>query len=188
MKNNWLYLLITMLFVACQGNVKPETKENKKSDSVKAGLTIDTAKQIIDTVALTASDTAYILKNKLIKDDIGDKQKEYNIQVFFTQKKWPKLTYKNAIGAELFLIGDLDGDGQPELLLRPEWFSSCWASVNLFSIKKNTWKLVKTGSMYFCSDAYPLGKRVIKTEKGYGLLTDSLSDDKFITLKKEIKF
>jgi hypothetical protein len=42
--------------------------------------------------------------------------------------------------------------------------------------------------MYFCSDKYPLAKRIVKTDNGYGLLTDSLTDDKFITLKKEIKF
>jgi hypothetical protein len=188
MKINWWYLLAAMLFIGCRGNVKSETKDDKIVDSVNAVLTIDTTKQVVDTIALTALDTAYVLKNKLIKDDIGDKHQEYNIQVFFAQKKWPTLNYKNAIGVELFLVGDLDGDGLPELLLRPEWFSSCWASINLFSLKNNTWKLIKTGSMYFCSDAYPLEKRVIKTEKGYGLLTDSLSDDKFITLKKEIKF
>ena len=143
---------------------------------------------MIDTISLTATDTAFIVKNKSIKDDIGDKQKDYVIKIFFTRENWPMLAYHNAIGADLFLTGDLDGDDQPELLLRPEWFSSCWASVNLFSLKNNSWKLIKKGSMYFCSDKYPLAKRVIKTDKGYGLLTDSLADDKFITLKKEIRF
>ena len=98
------------------------------------------------------------------------------------------MIHKQAIGADLFLVDDLDGDGKPELLLRPDWFSSCWASLNLYSMKNGNWKLIKKDSMYFCSDEYPLSKRVIKTEKGYALLTDSLADDKFITLKKEIKF
>jgi hypothetical protein len=188
MKSFCFYVVPIMLLTACQSKVTPNNPEKQLSDSLKAKLTIDTVKQMIDTISLTATDTAFVVKNKLIKDDIGDKQKEYVIDIYFSNKSWPKLTYKSAIGADLFLTGDLNGDGQPELLLRPEWFSSCWASVNLFSLKNSKWNLVKTGSMYFCSDQYPLGKRVLKTDQGYALLTDSLADDKFITLKKQIKF
>jgi hypothetical protein len=188
MSKFWIYLVIVTLLIACKGNVKTDEEVHEKSDSVKAYIKIDTTTQAIDTILLAVNDTAFVVKNKLIADDIGDKQKEYTINIHFSNRKLPILTYKNAIGADLFLNGDLDGDGQPELLLRPEWFSSCWASINVFSLKNNSWKLIKKGSMYFCSDQYPLNKRVIKTEKGWGLLTDSLADDKFITLKKEIKF
>lgn len=176
-----MFGIFAILIAACQGKIATQNEQHVTTK-------IDTSKQVIDTIALTKSDTAFVLKNKLIKDDIGDKQKEYIISISFTDRDWPKLTYHNAIGAELFLPGDLDGDGLPELLLRPEWFSSCWASINLFSLKNKEWKLIKSGSMYFCSDAYPLAKRVLKTDKGFGLLTDSLTEDKFITLKKEIKF
>lgn len=187
MKNIGFYLIIIVLFTACnRGNQR--AKANTPADSVKAGFTVDYAKQVVDTLLLNDVDTAFIVKNKPIEDDMGDKQKNYIIHVYFNNKKWPALIFKNALGADLVLVGDLDGDTQTELLLRPEWFSSCWASVNLFSLKNNTWNLVKDGSMYFCSDEYPLSKRVVKTDTGYGLLTDSLADDKFITLKKTIKF
>lgn len=182
-----IYLLSIILLSACRGEVKTEEKKDGKIGAAHK-IEVDTVKQMVDTIFLTKTDTAFVVKNKLIPDDMGDKQKEYSIKIFFTPKTWPTLTYKSAIGADLFLTGDLDGDGLPELLLRPEWFSSCWASINLFTLKNNSWKLLKKGSMYFCSDEYPLGKRIIKTDKGYGLLTDSLADDKFITLKKEIKF
>jgi hypothetical protein len=188
MKKCWIYLVVIAVLAACKGNVKTEEKAEKQLDSTKAKMMVDTTKQVVDTILLSKTDTAFVVKNKLIKDDIGDKQKQYIIHLFFTNKHWPILIYKNAIGADVALAGDLNGDNQPELLLRPEWFSSCWSSVNLFSLKNNEWKLVKKGSMYFCSDKYPLAKRIVKTDKGYGLLTDSLTDDKFITLKKEIKF
>ncbi len=188
MKKYCLYLIAITLLISCKGNVKRVDKTLQKTDSLTWDYGIDTTKQAVDTLVLALNDTAFVVKNKLINDDIGDRQKEYRIDITFTNKKWPKLSYKSAIGAELALAGDLDGDQEQELLLRPEWFSSCWASVNLFSLKNKKWKLIKKGSMYFCSDQYPLNKRIIKTEKGWGLLTDSLADDKFITLKNEIRF
>jgi len=187
MKNIGFYLVVVILLNACTGSNQDE-KAPTTTDSIKARFTVDYAMQQVDTLLLDAIDTAFVIKNKPIVDDMGDKQKDYIINIYFSNKKWPVLTFKNAIGADLALAGDLDGDTQPELLLRPEWFSSCWASINLFSLKNNTWNLVKDGSMYFCADEYPLSKRVVKTDAGYGLLTDSLTDDKFITLKKAIKF
>ncbi len=182
-----IYLVTLVLLTACNSK---QTAKNATATAATtpSGFTIDYGKQEVDTILLSKTDLAFVVKNKAIKDDMGDKQKDYTIQVYFTNLKWPKLSFKNAIGADLALAGDLDGDHQTELLLRPEWFSSCWSTVNLFSLKNNAWKLVKNGSMYFCSDQYPLSKRVVKTASGYGLLTDSLTDDKFITLKKTIKF
>ncbi len=185
MNKHWIYVVAIALISACQGKGKTEEKID---NSVKAKITVDHTMQMIDTILLSGTDTAFLVKNKPVKDDMGDKQKDYIVHIYFTNTNWPQLTYKNALGADLFLTGDLDGDQQPELLLRPEWFSSCWASINLFSLKGNMWQPVKSGNMYFCADKYPLAKRIIKTEKGYGLLTDSLTHDKFITIKKEIKF
>ena len=183
-----IYLGALMLLMACNNNKQSVNNAANTADTTKTGFTVDNSKQEVDTVVLSKTDSAFVVKNKAIKDDMGDKQKDYTIQVYFTNLTWPKLSFKNAIGADLALAGDLDGDHLPELLLRPEWFSSCWSTVNLFSLKNNSWKMIKSGSMYFCSDQYPLSKRVVKTDAGYGLLTDSLTDDKFITLKKTIKF
>lgn len=187
---NWLcFVVIALLFVACNSETKKEvyTKQDSNANNI-GSIWVKQKDGIVDTVLLNKTDTAFVIKPKPIADDIGDKRKEYITYVYFSGNKFPILTHKNAIGADLFLAEDLDADGKPELLLRPDWFSSCWASINLYSIKNGSWKLIKQGSMYFCSDEYPLSKRIIKTEKGYGLLTDSLTDDKFITLKKEIKF
>jgi len=185
MNKLWIYVVTIALISACQG--KGNTDE-KIDNSAKATIAIDHTLQMIDTIMLSGTDTAFLVKNKPIKDDMGDKQRHYIVDIYFSNINWPKLTYKNALGADLFLTGDLNGDQQPELLLRPEWFSSCWANINLFSLKGNTWQTIKSGNMYFCADKYPLAKRIIKTEQGYGLLTDSLTNDKFITIKKEIKF
>jgi hypothetical protein len=188
MNRFYIYLITIVLFASCKGGNKEQLQLHDSLKTSKKLFDVDFAKQQVDTVLLSKNDTAFVLKNKLVADDIGDKYKDYIIKVYFKNKKWPVLIFKNAIGADLAIIDDLNGDGQPEILLKPDWFSSCWASVNLFSLKNNTWKLIKSGSMYFCSDQYPLDKRVVKTENGYGLLTDSLTEDKFITLKKTIKF
>ena len=186
---SWLCFVAIILLSACNAEVKNETNDQILPDTESIGSVWVNAKDgIIDTVLINKTDTAFIVKPKPIADDIGDKKKEYITYVYFTNKKFPVLAHKDAIGADVFLGNDLDGDGIPELLLRPEWFSSCWASLNLYSVKNKKWKLIKKGSMYFCSDQYPLSKRIIKTTDGFAMLTDSLADDKFITLKKEIKF
>jgi hypothetical protein len=193
MKRPWIYLVLTICIASCEHKAKTRKEENpakfqtfegKKSPSDVVLI----AEHVEDTLVLNNKDTAVIMKSPLIKDDMGDKRPIYPIYIKFSNKNWPVLLYQNAIGADIYIVGDLDGDHVPEVLLRPEWFSSCWASVNLFSLKNKKWNLVKKGSMYFCSDQYPLSKRIIKTEKGWSLLVDSLADDKFITLKKEIRF
>jgi hypothetical protein len=193
MKSLWIYLVFVVVVLSCQQKAKTaiavepskyETFIGKKSPSDIALI----ADHVVDTLKLNNGDTVFVLKSPVIKDDIGDKRPEYPIYLKFSNKEWPVLLYKNAIGAEIYILNDLDGDLVPEVLLRPTWFSSCWASINLFSLKNKKWKLIKKGSMYFCSDKYPLNKRIVKTEKGWGLLTDSLAEDRFITLKKEIRF
>ncbi len=188
MKQLWIYLFAIIFIIACRQEIKSEKVTIDTASAKQFGSIWVKKGWLIDTVIVGVNDTAFVSKQEPIKDDIGDKRNEYLITVAFWNKTWPLLNFKNAIGAELYLVGDLDGDKSPELLLRPEWFSSCWTSVNLYSLKGNKWELIKNGSMYFCSDKYPLSKRIIKSGNGYSLLTDSLTEDKFITLKKEIKF
>lgn len=149
---------------------------------------VDADSTLVDTLLISAKDTAFVIKPKVAQNPTLQDKKVFEINVLFSNKKWPALNFKQAIGAAIYLVKDLDGDNQPELLLRPEWFSSCWASINLFSIKENNWKMVKNGSMYFCADEYPLAKRIEQKDNRYYLLTDSLVDDKFVINKKEIKF
>ena len=171
-----------MMMLACQN------KGTKKVEVTSKTFVMDAEKQQLDTVVLGEKDTAIIVKDKLDTGDTGGKKQRYEINIMFSNKKWPTLKFSEAIGADLFVVGDIDGDQKPELLLRPEWFSSCWASINLFSLKEGAWKLVKKGSMYFCADEYPLSKRIEKQNDKYYLLTDSLADDQFVIQKKEIKF
>lgn len=178
----FVVVLLCAILAACQSRQIQEVEVNTKT------FRLDDEKQEVDTAIISKKDTAFIVKEKLKKGDVGGNKEVYEINILFSNKKWPTLTYKNAIGADLYLVGDINGDNQPELLLRPEWFSSCWASINLFSIKDNAWQLVKTGSMYYCADEYPLAKRIEKQNDKYYLLTDSLTDDKFTINKKEIEF
>lgn len=171
-----------MILLACQ------SKEAKKVAVTSKTFIMDTEKQQLDTIILGKKDTAIIVKDKLDTADIGAKKQRYEINIMFSNKKWPTLKFSEAIGADLYMVGDIDGDDKPELLLRPEWFSSCWASINLFSLKEGAWKLIRKGSMYFCADEYPLSKRIEKQNDKYYLLVDTLADDQFVIQKKEIKF
>lgn len=182
MKNCCFLLLSVTVLLACQN------KETKKMAVTSKTFVMDADKQQLDTVILGQKDTAIIIKDKLDTADTGGQKERYEINIMFSNKKWPTLKFSNAIGADLFVVDDIDGDKKPELLLRPEWFSSCWASINLFSLKEGAWKLVKKGSMYFCANEYPLSRRIEKQDDKYYLLTDTLADDQFVIQKKEIKF
>lgn len=182
MKRYCFLLLLATVFVACRN------KETKQVTVKTKTFMVDADTALVDTVLLSENDTAFVIKPKLAQDPTLQEKKAFEINVLFSNKKWPSLNFKQAIGADIYLVKDLNDDGKPELLLRPEWFSSCWASINLFSIKDNAWHLVKKGSMYFCADEYPLAKRIEEKNKKHYLLTDSLADDKFIINKNEIKF
>ncbi|WP_343533710.1 hypothetical protein [Pedobacter sp.] len=182
MKNCGLLFLTVMILFACQN------KRTNKVEVTSKTFIMDSEKQELDTVILGEKDTAIIVKDKLDTDDTGGKKDRYEINIMFANKKWPTLKFSEAIGADLYVVDDIDGDHKPELLLRPEWFSSCWSSINLFSLKEGAWKIVKKGSMYFCADEYPLSKRIEKHHDKYYLLTDSLADDQFVIQKQEIKF
>lgn len=175
-------LLLASVLIACSN------KKTKKVEVNTQTFMVDSDTTLVDTLLLGKNDTAFVIKPKVEQDSMLQEKKVFEVNIMFSNKKWPILNFKEAIGADLYLLGDLNGDDKPELLLRPEWFSSCWASINLFSIKDNNWKLVKKGSMYFCADEYPLAKRIEEKNDKYYLLTDSLADDQFVINKNEIKF
>lgn len=179
-------LMLAVIALACRS--KETKKEIKDVDVQTKTFMVDADTVLVDTLLINERDTAFVIKPKVAQDPTLQEKKEFEINVLFSNKKWPTLNFKQAIGADLYLVKDLDGDDEPELLLRPEWFSSCWASINLFSLKDNAWKLIKKGSMYYCADEYPLSKRIEENEDRYYLLTDSLADDNFIINKNEIKF
>ncbi|SOD20539.1 hypothetical protein SAMN06297358_4264 [Pedobacter xixiisoli] len=182
MKRYCFLLLLVGVMFACRNGETKEVEVSTKTFRMDADTTL------VDTLLLSEKDTAFVIKPKVAQDPTLQEKKVFEINVLFSNKKWPALNFKQAIGADIYLVKDLDGDNQPELLLRPEWFSSCWASINLFSMKDNTWKMLKKGSMYFCADEYPLAKRIEEKNNKYYLLTDSLADDQFIINKNEIKF
>jgi hypothetical protein len=68
--------------------------------------------------------------------------------------------------------GDLDDDGMCELYFVPDWFTSNWTGLNIYSLKQNKWILLGQGSIRrdapeMESDLYtPYEKRIIK-HKGY---------------------
>ncbi len=182
MKRYCFLLLLASIILACRNGETKEVEVKTKT------FMVNSDNVLIDTVFISEKDTAFVIKPKVEQDPTLQEKKVFEVNIMFSNKKWPTLNFKQAIGADLYLVGDLNGDNTPELLLRPEWFSSCWASINLFSVKDNAWKMVKSGSMYFCADEYPLAKRIEEKDNRYYLLTDSLVDDKFIINKKEIKF
>ncbi|WP_461788374.1 hypothetical protein [Pedobacter sp.] len=177
-----LLILIAIATISCRNKSVSEVSVTAKT------FVVDANKHTVDTLIINNNDTAFVVKNKVSDKDKGTESEVYEIHVMFSNKKWPVLHFKNAIGADLYVVEDLDGDDEPELLLRPEWFNSCWSSINLFSLKEGGWHLVKSGGMYFCADQHPLPARIEKQNEKYYLITDTIINEKFVVDGKEIEF
>ncbi len=179
------WCLLLLVIAACTSDQK--VSEHRTDSITPSKNTIEQSGKSTDTVWLSKTDTAFIIRPALGTDSMSCPEEPCRIRIRFSNQL-PDLEYPQAIGADLHLAGDLNGDGQPELLLRPEWFTSCWSAINVFSLKNGAWKKITTGSMYWCSDDLPLSKRVEKTGKGFALLCDSMADADFIVTRKLITF
>lgn len=177
-----LLILIGIVASGCRNKSVNEVAVTTKT------FVVDANKHTVDSLIMNNNDTAFVVKNKVADKDRGTQRAVYEIHVMFSNKQWPMLYFKNAIGADLYVAGDLNGDDEPELLLRPEWFNSCWSSINLFTLKDGNWKLTKSGGMYFCADQYPLPRRIEKLHGKSYLITDTIINEKFVVDRKEIEF
>jgi hypothetical protein len=182
MKTLSLLLLLAGLITACQH------KETKKVEVNTSTFMVDAEKHEVDSLLIGEKDTAFVVKNKVAPKDVGINRAIDEIHILFSNKNWPLLYFKHAVGANLFMAGDISGDEKPELLLQPRLVGKCWSSVNLYSLKNNAWQLLKTGGMYVCNDEYPLALRLEKTNNTYYLVTDTMVKEKIVIDKKEIRF
>lgn len=62
----------------------------------------------------------------------------------FSKAKFPAITHPNCIGGTPTNLGDLNEDGDDEIGLLPEWFTSCWMNYFVYTYRAGQWRpLVK---------------------------------------------
>lgn len=122
-------------------------------------------------------DTAFIYKPAAFYDDYifshctGD---SCDITIRFSCNI-PPIFYSQSLGGEIFALEDLNGDGNAEILLKPEWFIGSWTTITVYSFQQNKW--IKAGTVrVFTSEEenYSYAQRVRRINKH----TFSMTGDK----------
>ena len=71
------------------------------------------------------------------EEDIGDTSSCF---ILCSNNTIPPLKVDMCIGGNPVNLGDLNGDGADELGLLPDWWTSCWRSYFVYTLKTNRWK------------------------------------------------
>lgn len=151
---------------------------------------VEASTDLVDTLLLTPTDTAFVINPAPAPNanETNTSKAISELNILFSNKKWPSLKVQALTVKNMRMLTDLNADNQPTLILSLAGKDRCWGNVSVFGMKNSTWRLLEKGSLYFCKDKYPLDKRIEKMDDSLFLLTDSLSADKMIINKKEIKF
>ncbi len=189
-----LFLLLVGSF-SCQ----TETTAGKPISSTLDSLVDSTALMVsdyveeliypIDTVVLQdingdkINDTVFINEPSIIEAELSCRDEVCNTKFIFANAAIPSFSHEQALGGELANAGDLDDDGVCELYFVPDWFTSNWTGLNIYSLKQNKWILSGQGSIRrdapeMESDLYtPYGKRIIKHKAYFEILENVMDED-----------
>lgn len=154
----------------------------------KIVTSIEENKNAWDTVILgdlnkdKIDDTVFILAPETIEEELSCKDSVCRTIIVFSSKRFPVLIHEQALGGVLANAGDLDDDGMCELYFVPDWFTSNWTGLNIYSLKNDKWVLLGQGSVRrdvpeMENELYtPYEKRIIK-HKGYFEILENVMDE-----------
>ncbi len=117
----------------------PSKKYLKKSDKQ--------ATEEIDFNNDGKKEYAEIIKPIILENEMECKDGECITKIQFSDKSIPTIEIKNCIGGMLELEGDLDNDGNPEIGIVDDWFTSRWGRYIVYTLKNNIWKEFTTLSI-----------------------------------------
>jgi len=120
------------------------------------------------------------------KSDDGDlscKDSTCTTYFKFENDKYPSFSHEQALGGYLANVGDLNDDGICELCFVPDWFTSNWTGLNIYSLKNDKWILLGQGSVRrdvpeMENELYtPYEKRIIKHKGYFEILENVMNED-----------
>jgi hypothetical protein len=101
----------------------------------------------------------------------------------FAQDRYPAFSHEMALGGAIGNAGDLDDDGVCEIYFVPDWFTSAWTGLNIYSLKNGNWKHIATQDVRrednIVEDSLSLAydKRIIKHKGYFELVGNKIDDD-----------
>jgi len=76
------------------------------------------------------------------ENNFGECDGECECYLKFSNDKIPSIKLKSCIGGTPVNEGDLNDDGADEVGILPSWWTSCWRSYEVFTLRNNEWKFV----------------------------------------------
>ncbi|MBK6834890.1 MAG: hypothetical protein IPG89_11705 [Bacteroidetes bacterium] len=172
--NKIILFLLVFGILSCQ----TETTADKPLSSILDSLVDSTALLVsdsveeliypIDTVVLQdingdkINDTVFINEPSIIEAELSCRDEVCNTKFIFANTTIPSFSHEQALGGVLANAGDLDDDGMCELYFVPDWFTSNWTGLTIYSLKK-------TNGFYW--GKVQLGERFLIWKMNYTLLT-----------------
>ena len=130
---------------------------------------------INDTVIIISPVHAYPNPDGSSEGGCEDDSCLTQVQFSFTDSK---LLHSSALGFQTFFsTGDLNSDGISEFAFIPNWFQSCWQGLFVYSLKKDQWVKIGSGSVYACSDE-DFSRRITKIDNhSFKMISAQTNDD-----------
>lgn len=189
-----LFLLVIGIF-SCQNETTADKPIPLNSDSLfdsTALMVSDSVEELIypiDTIVLKdinddkINDTVFVNQPSIIEAELTCRDEVCKTEFIFANSSIPSFSHEQALGGVLANAGDLDNDGVCELYFVPDWFTSNWTGLNIYSLKENNWILLGQGSVRrdipeMKNDLYtPYEKRIIKHKDYFEVLENVMDED-----------
>lgn len=170
MKRNILLILVSLfLFFSCK-----QLSTKQASSSLKDGIDAVFGTGGTDTFKVGdldhdgQPDSVFMKKpitEGFVDPDEGMTECPGGCNVIFTfNGKIPSFTHQTSIGGVVMDAGDLNEDGISELLYAPDWISSCWGSLFVYSLQNGKWIVAGSVPVYTC-EVNDYQKRLNKIDK-----------------------
>ncbi len=191
---NILILSATIFLVACDNNEQEKPDANLTIDSstisLKANLSELRKTHIIEKYYIkgiadkNTTDTLFAYIPKTNDETMECIDSSCTTWFRFTDTQFPDFSQVQSLGGVLGNAGDLDDDGICELYFVADWFTSNWADLSIYSLKKNKWTRIASGSVRRNEGEeedslfLPYEKRIIKQSKGnFEILENVMIED-----------
>ena len=153
MKNYILLLALSLLLVQCKQE-KKEVIPHKKLTKKEKIQSVDTLligdlnhDKIADSIFVT--NPIYVGEEDVLEHGCINNLCDVTIRF---SCKLPDIPLKNAIGASIENMGDIDNDGCDELIIVHQWFVGCWGRLYFYTFKNNQWNEFGNADSYLCDD------------------------------------
>ncbi|UZT97819.1 hypothetical protein ODZ84_22045 [Chryseobacterium fluminis] len=110
--------------------------------------------------------------------------------IYFSDKNIKPFTISPSRDGTLYNLSDLNNDGKDDLGFYPDWCTSCWHPLYVYTFTKNGWKPLVSPISTHCSqweeEKFPIRKDPNK--KGFVIITSSVwKDDDIKIVSKSVK-